>query len=141
MLALMIGCHVLRMDGSPTVKESKGHEVEGEIVASICTRLLPIPANRYAGKMGQKQRSRAAMSDNRNVAATRLAAQDGLGPGNDPSLCIDSALPPPHAFLGSAEELIHNSIKFWFRQVASRGTGRFLRIPVSWYTEFSELPR
>ena len=113
---------MLRVDGSPAVKESKGHEVEGEIVAPICTWLIPVSADRYARKMAQKQRSCAAMSDNRNVAVNRLGPQDGLGPSNDPSLCIDSALPPPHAFLWSAEELIHNSIKFWLRQVAGRGT-------------------
>ena len=106
---------MLRVDGSPAVKESKGHEVEGEIVTPICTWLIPVSADRYARKMAQKQRSCAAMSDNRNVAVNRLGPQDGLGPSNDPSLCIDSALPPPHAFLRSAEELIHNSIKFWLR--------------------------
>ena len=85
---------MLRVDGSPAVKESKGHEVEGEIVAPICTWLIPVSADRYARKMAQKQRSCAAMSDNRNVAVNRLGPQDGLGPSNDPSLCIDSALPP-----------------------------------------------
>jgi hypothetical protein len=113
---------VLRIDGSPDVKESKGHEVEGEIVAPICTRLIPISADRNARKMAQKQRSGAAMRDDRHVTVDRLGRQDGLRRSSDPSLCIDSALPPAHAFLWSAEELIGNSFKFWLRQVASRGT-------------------
>ena len=69
---------MLRVDGPPAVMESKGHEVEGGIVAPICTWLIPISADRYARKMAQKQRSCAAMSDNRNVAVNRLGPQDGL---------------------------------------------------------------
>jgi hypothetical protein len=66
---------VLRVDGSPAVKEPKGHEVEGEIVTPICTWLIPVSADPYARKIAQKQRSCAAMSDNRNVAVNRLGPQ------------------------------------------------------------------
>src|SRR5580704_15001877 len=69
-LALLIGCHVLRVDGSPAVKESIGHGVEGEIVTPICTWLIPVSADWYARKMAQKQRSCASMSEHRNVAVT-----------------------------------------------------------------------
>ena len=106
---------MLRVDGSPTVKKSKGRGVEGEIITPVCTWLIPASADWYARNMAQKQRPCTAVSDNCNVALTRLYPQDGLGPSNDPSLCIDSALPPPHAFLWSTEELTHNSIKLWLR--------------------------
>jgi hypothetical protein len=132
--------HAVRVDRSPAVKESKGLRVEGEIVTPICMWLIPVSTDGYARKMAQEQRSRAAMSDNRNVAVNRLRPEDGLGPSNNPSLCIDSALPPPHAFLWSAEELVHNSIKLWLRQVAGRRTV-VSPIPVSSCTEFPELPR
>jgi hypothetical protein len=77
MVAHLIGCHLLRVDGSPVVKESKGLEVEGEIVTAICTWLIPVSADRYARKMAQEQRSCAAMSDNRYVAVNRLPRAKG----------------------------------------------------------------
>jgi hypothetical protein len=107
----------------PTCRRFSAHGIEGEPVSTICCGLLVTPADRRSGEVAIKQRPRASVPNNGDVAIVGGLRDDLFDRVNDPRLGICRGLPASNAGLRLGKKRINRCLELLLSEVARRGSG------------------